>query len=79
MGCQCSYCLKETADVVDRVDIIKNNGRFQTLNRINLKFGYRSSPFQFMKDLGAIVAVTFQLQPSGSAKRRLQECLERWS
>uniref|UniRef100_A0A2N9ERM1 UDP-N-acetylmuramate dehydrogenase n=1 Tax=Fagus sylvatica TaxID=28930 RepID=A0A2N9ERM1_FAGSY len=68
---------QETADVVDRVDIIKNNGRFQTLNRIDLKFGYRSSPFQFMKDLGAIVAVTFRLQPSGSAKRRLQECLER--
>lgn len=68
---------QETADVVDSVEIVKNDGSFQTLNRINLKFGYRTSPFKFMKDLGSIVAVMFKLQPSGSAKRRLQEYLER--
>ena len=69
--------MKETADVVDSVEIVKNDGSFQTLNRIDLKFGYRTSPFKFMKDLGSIVAVMFKLQPSGSAKRRLQEYLER--
>jgi UDP-N-acetylenolpyruvoylglucosamine reductase len=69
--------LKETADVVDSIDIVKTDGRFQTLSRIDLNFGYRSSSFQYMEDLAAIVAVTFRLHPSGSTKKRLQEYLNR--
>lgn len=70
--------MKETADVVDSIDIIKTDGRFQTLSKIDLNFGYRSSSFQYMEDLAAIVAVTFRLHPSRSSKKRLEEYLKRW-
>lgn len=79
MGYQYSLCLKETADVVDSIDTIKTDGRLQTLGKIDLNFGYRSSSFQYMEDLAAIVAVTFRLHPSGSSQKRLQEYLKRWS
>ncbi|RVW84550.1 UDP-N-acetylenolpyruvoylglucosamine reductase [Vitis vinifera] len=55
-----------------------NEGRFQSLNRTDLKFGYRLSPFQNMKNLAAIVAVTFQLKHSASARRMQQQYLESW-
>ncbi|XP_059670584.1 uncharacterized protein LOC132316091 [Cornus florida] len=68
---------QETADVIDSVEIVTNEGKFQTLNRIDLDFGYRLSPFQDMDNLAAIVAVTFRLKHSESARRRQQEYLER--
>ncbi|GMN28087.1 hypothetical protein TIFTF001_001920 [Ficus carica] len=68
---------QETADVVESVDFVTTDGRLQRLERADLNFGYRSSPFQSMPDLAAIVAVTFQLQSSGTSKTRLQEYLER--
>lgn len=69
--------LKETANVIESIDIVTTEGNFRTLNRINLTFGYRSSPFQVMDNLAAIVAVTFRLECSGSAKKRQQELLKR--
>lgn len=71
--------MKETGDVIDSVDIVTVQGKIQRLERDDLKFGYRSSTFQDMKDLAAIYAVTFRLQESGSAKRKQQEWLERYA
>ncbi|PON43693.1 UDP-N-acetylenolpyruvoylglucosamine reductase [Parasponia andersonii] len=68
---------QETADVVESVDFVTFDGRLRRLERADLKFGYRSSPFQRMPDLAAIVAVTFRLQSSGTSKTRLQEYLAR--
>ncbi|KAK2652238.1 hypothetical protein Ddye_012094 [Dipteronia dyeriana] len=68
---------QETGDVIDSVDVVTVQGKLQRLEKNDLNFGYRSSTFQDMKDLAAIVAVTFQLQESGSARTKQQECLER--
>ncbi|KAF7129185.1 hypothetical protein RHSIM_Rhsim10G0067200 [Rhododendron simsii] len=68
---------QETADVVDSIEMVTTEGELQRLNRMDLKFGYRLSPFQDMKDLAAIVAVTFRLKQSESARRRQIEHLER--
>uniref|UniRef100_A0A5B7BTU1 UDP-N-acetylmuramate dehydrogenase n=1 Tax=Davidia involucrata TaxID=16924 RepID=A0A5B7BTU1_DAVIN len=68
---------QEIADVIDSIEIITTEGKFQTLKRTDLDFGYRSSPFQEMDDLAAIVAVTFRLKHSESARKRLQEYMER--
>ncbi|KAL5743301.1 hypothetical protein ACOSQ2_026417 [Xanthoceras sorbifolium] len=68
---------QETGDVIDSVDIVTVKGTIQRLERNDLNFGYRSSTFQDMEDLAAIVAVTFRLQQSGSARRKQQECLGR--
>ncbi|XVF20803.1 hypothetical protein REPUB_Repub12eG0034300 [Reevesia pubescens] len=68
---------QETANCIESIDIVTTEGNFRTLNRVDLSFGYRSSPFQDTKDLAAIVAVTFRLQVSGSARKRQQEFLKR--
>lgn len=68
---------QETAGVIDSVDIVTLGGKLQRVSRNDLKFGYRSSSFQDMKDLAAIVAVTFQLQESTSARRKQREYLDR--
>ncbi|KAL1162475.1 hypothetical protein V6Z11_A07G203100 [Gossypium hirsutum] len=68
---------QETANVIESIDIVTTEGNFRTLNRIDLTFGYRSSSFQDMDNLAAIVAVTFRLEHSGSAKKRQQELLKR--
>lgn len=68
---------QETADAMHSVDIITMDGRLHRLNRTDLNFGYRSSPFQDMQELASITAVKFKLQPSGSAKRRQYEYMER--
>lgn len=70
--------LKETGDAVESVEITTREGEFKILNRKELSFGYRSSPFQGMRDLAAITAVTFQLKFSESAKKNQQEYLQRW-
>ncbi|KAJ0042188.1 hypothetical protein Pint_18772 [Pistacia integerrima] len=67
---------QETADAIDSVDIVTVEGELRTLDRNDLKFGYRSSSFQDMEDLAAIVAVTFRLKELGSATRKQQEYLE---
>ncbi|KAM5549682.1 hypothetical protein ABKV19_000885 [Rosa sericea] len=68
---------QETADSVHSVDIITKDGKCHSLSRSDLNFGYRSSPFQVMQELAAIIAVTFKLQQSESAKRTLYEYMER--
>ncbi|KAJ9682882.1 hypothetical protein PVL29_018750 [Vitis rotundifolia] len=68
---------QETAGVVHGVEFVTTEGKFQSLYRTDLKFGYRSSPFQNMKNLAAIVAVTFQLKHSASARRMQRQYLER--
>lgn len=68
---------QEIADTIDTIEIVTIEGKFQKLNRSEINFGYRSSSFQDMDDLAAIVAVTFQLKCSQSARKRQQEYLER--
>ncbi|XP_062107370.1 uncharacterized protein LOC133818488 [Humulus lupulus] len=68
---------QETADVVESVDVVTIDGKLQRFERADLIFGYRSSPFQRMPNLAAIVAVTFRLQSSRTSKTKLQEYLER--
>ncbi|XVF71634.1 hypothetical protein PTKIN_Ptkin12aG0054800 [Pterospermum kingtungense] len=68
---------QETSNSIQNVEIVTTEGSFQTLDRVDLNFGYRSSPFQDMKDLAAIVAVTFRLQGSDSARKRQQELMKR--
>ncbi|KAK0597896.1 hypothetical protein LWI29_029589 [Acer saccharum] len=53
---------QETGDVIYSVDVVTVQGKLQRLEKNDLNFGYRSSTFQDMKDLAAIVAFTFQLQ-----------------
>ncbi|KAI9160599.1 hypothetical protein LWI28_009829 [Acer negundo] len=68
---------QEIGDVIDSVDVVTVQGKLQRLQKNDLNFGYRSSTFQDMKDLAAIVVVTFQLQESGSARTKQKECSER--
>ncbi|KAJ4964048.1 hypothetical protein NE237_023987 [Protea cynaroides] len=68
---------QETADTIYTVEIVTIDGRHQTLHRNDLSFGYRRSSFQKMEDMAAIVAVTFQLKPSASARERQQAYLQR--
>ncbi|CAL9126429.1 unnamed protein product [Musa acuminata var. zebrina] len=68
---------QETGDVVDSVEIVTMDGELQVLRRSELVFGYRWSAFQDMKDLAAIVAVTFRLTPSTAATERQRAFLER--
>lgn len=77
LGTCSRFTLQETADVVDSIEIVTTEGELQRLNRMDLKFGYRLSLFQDMKDLATIVAVTFRLKQSESARRRQIEQLER--
>lgn len=49
----------ETCDVLHSIDYIDENGTLHVLNRQDLQFSYRHSPFQKMN--GAIVGATFKL------------------
>ncbi|GAQ81595.1 UDP-N-acetylmuramate:NADP+ oxidoreductase [Klebsormidium nitens] len=62
----------ETGDVVDSVEIVTAEGTSRTLTRDNgeLAWSYRTSPFQQMEGLAAIVAATFKLDKSGDARKR---------
>ncbi|XP_068638714.1 uncharacterized protein [Aristolochia californica] len=68
---------QETADTIESVEIVTIDGIQLVLQRKELTFGYRTSSFQEMEDLAAIVAVTFRLNRCASAKTRLQMHLER--
>ncbi|KAM1264992.1 hypothetical protein EV1_034571 [Malus domestica] len=68
---------QETANAIRSVEFVTMTGKFLRFSRTDLVFGYRSSPFQVMEELAAIIAVTFELQHSGSAKRRQHEYMER--
>ncbi|MCD7470966.1 hypothetical protein HAX54_011219 [Datura stramonium] len=58
-------------------EIITNEGESRMLKEEKLNFGYRLSPFQEMKDLASITAVTFRLKFSKTARERQQEYLAR--
>ncbi|XP_055805051.1 uncharacterized protein LOC129873889 isoform X2 [Solanum dulcamara] len=68
---------QETAAAIDSIDIITNEGESRMLKRRALNFGYRSSPFQEMRDLGSITAVTFRLKFSKTAREMQQAYLAR--
>ncbi|KAM6567280.1 hypothetical protein CsatA_026408 [Cannabis sativa] len=68
---------QETANVVESIDVVTIDGKLQRFERADLMFGYRSSPFQRMPNLAAIVAVTFRLQSSTISRTKLQQYLER--
>ncbi|KAL8034487.1 hypothetical protein ABFS82_12G031800 [Erythranthe guttata] len=68
---------QETSEAVECVELITTKGEYQILEKNNLSFGYRSSPFQGMNDLAAITAVTFRLDFSQSSRKNQQEYLER--
>ncbi|KAF8407804.1 hypothetical protein HHK36_006940 [Tetracentron sinense] len=68
---------QESADAIDSIEIVTAGGKFRTLKRADLSFGYRLSPFRNMEDMAAIVAVTFRLGHSALSKGRLQAYLGR--
>nr|GLL19255.1 uncharacterized protein LOC109168528 [Ipomoea trifida] len=68
---------QEAGDCIHTVEIITTGGQTRVLGKLELDFGYRSSPFQGMKDLASITAVTFKLKFSQDAKQKQMEYLER--
>ncbi|KAG0603838.1 hypothetical protein M758_10G124300 [Ceratodon purpureus] len=70
---------QETGDVVQNVEIVTTSGVSCSLSRDagELKFEYRTSPFQKMRDSAVIVAATFELQPSPDSRQRQRMYLER--
>ena len=56
----------ETCDNLVSVEFVDMNGKCENLQRSDLNFAYRRSPFQSMK--GAIVSATFKLERSNSAR-----------
>lgn len=70
--------VKEASDCIETVEIITTGGQTQVLGKPELDFSYRSSPFQGMKDLASITAVTFKLKFSQEARQKQMEYLERY-
>ncbi|CAK9192480.1 unnamed protein product [Sphagnum troendelagicum] len=70
---------QETADVLQSVEIVTSSGDWCTLSkeREELAYSYRTSPFQKMKHVAAIVAATFQLTPCPNARQRQKLFLDR--
>jgi hypothetical protein len=70
----------ETADVLQSVEIITSSGDWCILSkeREELAYSYRTSPFQKMKHVAAIVAATFQLTPCPNARQRQKLFLDRY-
>ncbi|PHT89118.1 hypothetical protein T459_04231 [Capsicum annuum] len=68
---------QETAAAIDSIEIVTNEGESRMLKRRELNFGYRLSPFQELKDLASITAVTFRLKFSKTAREMQQEYLAR--
>ncbi|XP_072985788.1 uncharacterized protein [Typha latifolia] len=68
---------QETGNVIDAVEVVTKEGELRELKRNDIAFGYRWSSFQEMKDLAAIVAVTFRLMPEEKARERQRALLER--
>ena len=59
---------QETCQHLKSVDFVDNDGVIKTMDKEELSFSYRSSPFQKMK--GAIVAATFELSPNQEARKK---------
>lgn len=75
-----SGLVQETADVLQSVEIVTSSGDWCTLSkeREELAYSYRTSPFQKMKHVAAIVAATFQLTPCPNARQRQKLFLDRY-
>lgn len=58
----------ETCEVLSSVDFVDDDGTLHSLDRSELDFGYRYSPFHEKK--GAIVGATFSLAASCSARKK---------
>jgi hypothetical protein len=73
-------CIMETADVLQSVEIVTSSGDWCILSkeREELAYSYRTSPFQKMKHVAAIVAATFQLTPCPNARQRQKLFLDRY-
>lgn len=69
----------ETGDVIDSVEIVTVAGTSRTLTRgqEQLAWAYRTSPFQQIEGLAAIVAATFKLDKSGDARKRQLNFMDR--
>jgi UDP-N-acetylmuramate dehydrogenase len=63
----------DTSKALESVDYISENGDFEILERKDLTFSYRHSPFQQMR--GAIVGATFALTHSSDARKRQIEMI----
>lgn len=65
---------KETCDCLHSVEYMDGQGQITTYLKSELTFNYRESPFQQMK--GSIVAATFHLQPSETARKKQVEIIQ---
>lgn len=63
----------ETCDSLVQVEFVNDEGDIIVLKRDEIEFAYRYSAFQ--KTTGAIVAASFQLQPSETARQRQLEII----
>lgn len=64
----------ETENYLSSVEYVADNGELLVLNKSELQFSYRCSPFQKMK--GAIAAATFSLFPSEKAREKQLEIIQ---
>lgn len=58
----------ETAQCLESIDFVNEKGDLELLNRNQLIFSYRHSPFQARR--GAIVGATFVLKPNPEARKK---------
>lgn len=58
----------ETCETLEWVDFISQEGVLSRLEKKELKFSYRTSPFH--EQIGAITAAAFQLKPSAEAREK---------
>lgn len=68
---------QETAGVLKSVEIVTTSGNKHILQRAELSYSYRTSPFQNIKGFAVIVAATFELAASLTCRERLRNYLER--
>lgn len=62
---------QETCDSLVEVEYLHKDGTVEVFQKKDLKFSYRTSPFQKME--GVILSATFKLTPSPTARTRQQE------
>lgn len=63
----------ETCQTLTHIDYVNEEGKLETLDRKNLSFSYRTSPFQSMR--GAIVGATFTLTKEPTARQKQLEII----
>lgn len=68
---------QETAGVLKSVEVVTIHGNKHQMQRAELSYGYRSSPFQMAQGFAAISSATFALAPSPTSRERQREFLKR--